>query len=77
MSASKIKSKKGFIDFMVDAEQDRPLGLEFMMIANAAAMKSFFDSHGYNVTKEEVDKILGLRTKLATRTNLRCIDDYY
>ncbi len=77
MNASKIQSKKGFIDFMVDAEQDRQLGLEFLMIANAAAMKSFFDSHGYNITKEEVDKILELRTRLATRTNLQCIDDYY
>jgi hypothetical protein len=62
---------------MVDAEADRSLAMEFLLYTDPDDLKTFFDNKGYSVTKDEITKILKLRTKLASRTSLQCIDDYY
>jgi hypothetical protein len=73
----RVKTKKSFVDFMVDAEADRALAMEFLLYSDPNDLQTFFDNKGYSVTMDEIVKILKLRTKLASRTSLQCIDDYY
>ena len=51
--------------------------MEFLLYSDPNDLQAFFDNKGYSVTMDEIVKILKLRTKLASKTSLQCIDDYY
>lgn len=79
MARGKIKAKgKGnFIDFILDAQQDRKLAMECLLYTDPNDLKKFFDDNGYDISMDEIVKILELRTILASKVSLHCIDDYY
>ncbi|MCK4783904.1 MAG: hypothetical protein KAV87_09155 [Desulfobacteraceae bacterium] len=79
MARGKIKAKgKGnFIDFILDAQKDRQLAIEFLLYTDPNDLKNFFNVKGYAISMDEIVKILELRTILASKVSLHCIDDYY
>ena len=74
---SQMTEGKGFVDFMVDAEKDKSLVVEFLQYADQNELKKFFESKGYKVTPDEITKILQLKKAMASKSSLQCIEDYY
>lgn len=48
---------KNFIDFILDAQKEPKLGMDLMKKSTSDEIKTFFDSEGYNISKEECVKI--------------------
>ena len=79
MARGKIKAKgKGnFIDFILDIQNDSMLVSKFLLYTDPNDLKQFFDDNGYDVTLNDVNKILIIRKTLAAKVSLQCVDDYY
>ena len=60
-----MSNGKGFVDFILDAKDNRQLLMNFMQIPDAAGLKKFFDDNGYDIKESEMGKIMEARTYLA------------
>lgn len=52
---------KSFIDFILDAKDDRDLVVTFMQLANEEDFKKFFADNGYDIKDDEIGKIIEAR----------------
>lgn len=60
-----MSNEKGFVDFILDAKDNRQLLMNFMQIPDAEGLKKFFDDNGYTIKESEIGKIMEARTFLA------------
>lgn len=60
-----MSNEKGFVDFILDAKDNRQLVMNFMQIPEAKDLKKFFDDNGYNIKEGEIGKIMEARTFLS------------
>lgn len=56
---------KNFLDFIVDAKNNRELGVAFMQLMSPDDILPFFEEHGYDIKEEEVQKIVEVRELVA------------
>jgi hypothetical protein len=56
---------KSFIDFILDAKDNRDLVVTFMQLANAEDFKKFFADNGYDIKEDEIGKVIEARKFLA------------
>lgn len=56
---------KSFIDFILDAKDDRDLVTNFMQLANEEDFKKFFADNGYDIKDDEIGKVMETREFLA------------
>jgi len=56
-----MSNGKGFVDFILDAKDNRQLVVNFMQIPDAKDLKKFFDDNGYNIQESEIGKIMEAR----------------
>ena len=52
---------KSFLDFIVDAKNNRELGVAFMQLVSPDDILPFFEERGYDIKEEEVQKIVEVR----------------
>ena len=52
---------KSFLDFIVDAKDDRDLAVDFMQLASREDILPFFQEHGYDIKADDVDKVIQVR----------------
>jgi hypothetical protein len=60
-----MSDEKGFVDFILDAKDNRQLLMNFMQIPDAAGLKKFFVDNGYDIKESEIGKIMETRTFLS------------
>ena len=60
-----MSNEKGFVDFILDAKDNRQLLMNFMQIPDAGGLKKFFDDNGYTIKESEIEKIMEARTFLS------------
>ena len=60
-----MSNGKGFVDFILDAKDNRQLVVNFMQIPDANDLKKFFEDNGYNIQESEIGKIMEARTFLS------------
>jgi hypothetical protein len=60
-----MSNGKGFVDFILDAKDNRQLLMNFLQIPDAAGLKKFFDDNGYDIQESEIGKIMAARTFLS------------
>jgi hypothetical protein len=60
-----MSNEKGFVDFILDAKDNRQLLMNFMQIPDAGGLKTFFDDNGYTIKESEIGKIMEARTFLS------------
>ena len=63
-----MSNEKGFVDFILDAKDNRRLVMQFMQIPDAEDVKKFFDDNGYSIKESEIGKIMEARTFLSEIT---------
>ena len=56
-----MANSKSFIDFILDAKDNRALIVNFMQLANEADFKTFFADNGYNIAEGDIGKIIETR----------------
>ena len=56
-----MSNGKGFVDFILDAKDNRQLVVNFMQIPDATDLNKFFDDNGYNIQESEIGKIMEAR----------------
>ena len=60
-----MSNGKNFVDFILDAKDNRHLLMNFMQIPDAADLKKFFDDNSYDIKEDEIGKIMEARTFLS------------
>jgi len=71
-----MSDEKGFVDFILEAKDNRRLVMQFMQIPDAEDLKKFFDDNGYNIKEDEIGKIMEARTFLSEITRPHDDDRY-
>jgi predicted ribosomally synthesized peptide with nif11-like leader len=56
---------KTFLDFIVDAKNDRELAMAFMNLMDPEDIVPFFQEHGYDIKADDVGKIVEVRQLFA------------
>lgn len=60
-----MSNGKNFVDFILDAKNNRQLLMNFLQIPDAKDLKKFFDDNGYDIPQSEIGKIMEARTFLS------------
>ena len=72
------QGKGNFVDFILEAQNNRDLVMRFMQITEAEDLKKFFDDEKfYGISKEDPQKILEAKKNLENVLRGRLGDDYY
>ena len=60
MAAKRIakRGKMDFIDFILEAENDKKLTIEFLGCADVNALETFFKDNGYDISAADCERIL-------------------
>lgn len=56
-----MATAKSFIDFILDAKDNRQLAVTFMQLANAEDFITFFADNGYDIAEDDIGKIIEAR----------------
>jgi len=56
-----MANSKSFIDFILDAKDNRDLVVTFMQLANEEDFKKFFADNGYDIEEGDIEKIIEAR----------------
>ena len=56
---------KTFLDFIVDAKNNRELAVAFMNLMNPEDIVPFFQEHGYDIKADDVEKVVEVRQLFA------------
>ena len=56
---------KSFLDFIVDAKDDRDLAVAFMQLGSQEDIVPFFEEHGYDIKADDVDNVIQVRQLFA------------
>jgi hypothetical protein len=56
-----MANSRSFIDFILDAKDDRDLVVTFMQLANEEDFKKFFADNGYDIAEGDIEKIIEAR----------------
>jgi len=56
-----MATAKNFIDFVLDAKDNRQLAVTFMQLANTEDFIAFFADHGYDIAEGDIGKIIEAR----------------
>jgi len=67
---------KSFIDFILDAKDDKDLLVTFTQLANEEDFKKFFADNGYDIKEDDIGEIIEARKFLA-EISLPQDDDRY
>jgi hypothetical protein len=67
---------KSFIDFILDARDNKDLVSNFMQLENEEDFKKFFADNGYDIKEDEIGKIIEAR-KFFAKISLPHDDDRY
>ena len=72
------QGKRNFVDFILEAQKNRDLGMRFMQITKVEDLKKFFDEEKFHgISKEDPQKILEAKKNLENIFKGRLGDDYY
>ena len=56
-----MANSKSFIDFILDAKDNRDLAVMFNQLANEEDFKRFFSDNGYDIAEGDIEKIIAAR----------------
>ena len=56
---------KSFLDFIVDAKNNRELGVAFMQLVSPDDILPFLEERGYDIKEDDVQKIVEVRELVA------------
>ena len=60
-----MPKKKNFIDFIVDTQQDKTLGMAFLKLGTAKEMEQFFHDRGYEgLSAADIAKLLAAKERM-------------
>ena len=65
-----------FIDFILDAQQDRDLALSFLRIDNAEELRDFLENYD-GIQDDEFEKIIRAKKHFEDKVIDKFGDDYY
>ena len=60
-----MSNGKSFIDFILDAKDDKDLLVTFTQLADKEDFKKFFADNGYDIKEDDIGKIMEARKFLA------------